>query len=38
MSVWDAFKFAFNIYMLTTGITMLVWLMIVIISKFTKQE
>jgi hypothetical protein len=37
MGVWDAFKFAFNIYMLMTVITVLVWIMIVIIGRFTKK-
>jgi hypothetical protein len=37
MGVWDAFKFAFNVYMLMTTITILVWVMIVIIGRFTKK-
>jgi hypothetical protein len=37
MGVWDAFKFAFNVYMLMTVITVLVWIMIVIIGRFTKK-
>jgi len=37
MGVWDAFKFALNVYMLMTAITILVWFMIVIIGKFTKK-
>ena len=38
MRVWDAFKFAFNVYMLMgTTITILVWVMIVMIGRFTKK-
>lgn len=37
MSVWNAFKFTLNVYMLTTAITILVWVMIVIIDTFTKK-
>jgi hypothetical protein len=37
MSVWDAFIFSLNVYMTTTVITVLVWVMIVIVGKFTKK-
>jgi hypothetical protein len=37
MGVWDAFKFALNVYMITTVITVMVWVMIVIVGKFTKK-
>jgi hypothetical protein len=37
MSVWDAFKFALNVYLMGTVITFFMWLMIVAVSRFTKK-
>ncbi len=37
MSVWDAFKFALNVYLMGTVITFVMWLLIVAVSRFTKK-
>jgi hypothetical protein len=37
MGVWEAFKFALNVYLTGTVITFVIWLLIVAVSKFTKK-
>jgi hypothetical protein len=37
MSVWDAFKFASNIYLTGIVITFVLWLLIVAVGRFTKK-
>jgi len=37
MGVWDAFKFAANIYLSGIVITFVIWLLIVAVGQFTKK-
>ena len=37
MSVRDAFMFALNIYLTGTVITFVIWILIVVVSRFTKK-
>jgi len=37
MGVWDAFKFALNVYLTGIVITFAIWLLIVAVGQFTKK-
>lgn len=37
MTVRDAFMFALNIYLTGTVITFIIWILIVVVSRFTKK-